>query len=301
MRPATAAQLRNVEAVLESLRRGQRSLARNPRASIERAVKQLLSGNGGKAATHTEERSGAYRIDDIARITATTVRNVRAYQERGLLHPPRRQGRTAFFDDSHVTRLKLINSMLDRGYNSGHIREMLDAWEHGKSLGDVMGIEQALTPAPHDPPTMMGLVAARELAGGAVDLERFVEAGLVELKGNRVHMLRPQLLASFAEMRTYGMSTESLLKLHHDVVPLVDDITQRLVAAGVAHLSHFFDFETAQTSTDVSELVTMLIRFRALATASVTATLDSSIERTVEDLLTEYLATFVTDVSADVS
>lgn len=299
MRPATAAQLRNVEAVLESLRRGQRSLARNPRASIERAVKQLLSNNGAKPSAHPEERSGSYRIDDLARVTKTTVRNVRAYQERGLLHPPMRQGRTAFFDDSHVTRLKLVNSMLDRGYTSGHIREMLDAWEHGKTLGDVLGIEQALAPAPHDPPATMGLVAARELAGGPEDLELFVEAGLVELKGNRANVLRPQLLASFAEMRTYGMPTSTLLQIHHDVVPLVDEITQRLVSVGVSHLSHFFDFDAEQTSTDVSELVTMLIRFRALATASVTATLDSSIERTVEDLLTQYLASFITADSAD--
>ena len=29
-----------------------------------------------------------YRIDDLARAAGTTARNVRAYQERGLLPPP---------------------------------------------------------------------------------------------------------------------------------------------------------------------------------------------------------------------
>lgn len=296
MRPGTAAQLRQVEAVLESLRRGQRTLARNPKAGIERAVKQLLAhGSRNKPVSqHDDERSGSYRIDDLARTTKTTVRNIRAYQERGLLHPPTRTGRNAFFDDSHVARLKLINSMLDRGYTSGHIREMLHAWKSGKSLGDVLGIEQALAPTPHDPPATMGLVAARELSGSAEDLRLFVDAGLVELSGNRANVLRPQLLAAFAEMRTYGMSNATLLQIHREVEPLVDEITQRLVSVGVAHLSGFFDFDAVQTSNDVSELVTMLIRFRTLATSSVTATLDSSIERTVEDLLAQYLATFVT-------
>lgn len=292
MRPAAAAHLRNVEAVLDSIRRGQKQLTRNPKVTIERAVKQLLTGRS--APVSSAEHGPTYRVDDLARVTNTTVRNIRAYQERGLLHSPTRQGRTAFFDDTHISRLKLINSMLDRGYTSGHIREMLDAWEHGKTLGDVLGIEHALAPAPYDPPTTMGLVAARELAGSREDLELYVESGLVEIKGNRARVLRPQLLTAFAEMRGYGVGTATLLEIHHDVVPLVDQITQRLVAVGVAHLRDYFDFEEEPSSNNVSELVTMLIRFRSLATASVTATLDSSIEQTVEELLTQYLASFVT-------
>lgn len=294
MRPGAAAQLRHVEVVLESIRRGPKQLARNPKVAIERAVKQLLAGGTVRSPQSTPAEHGTtYRIDDLARVTSTTVRNIRAYQERNLLHSPTRQGRTALFDETHVSRLKLINSMLERGYTSGHIREMLDAWEHGKTLGDVLGIEHALTPGPQDPPTTMGLAAARELAGGSEDLDRCVEAGLVEIKGARARVLRPQLLTAFAEMRGYGVSTEDLLRIHLDVVPLVDQITQHLVAAGVRHLAGHFDVEGEPSSSNVSELVTMLIRFRALATASVTSTLDSSIESTVEELLTQYLSSFI--------
>ena len=45
-----------------------------------------------------------YRIDDLARAAGTTVRNVRAYQERGLLPPPRREGRVALYGDAHLAR-----------------------------------------------------------------------------------------------------------------------------------------------------------------------------------------------------
>lgn len=299
MHPAAAAQLRTVEAVLESLRRGQRQLTRSSRTSLEKAVKQLLATPNRATSAASQESGGPYRVDDLARVTGTTVRNIRAYQERGLLHPPTRKGRVAYFDDTHVARLKLINSMLDRGYTSLHIREMLDAWEHGKTLADVLGIEQALVPAPHDPPATMGLVAARELAGGADDLAEYAAAGLVEIKGNRVRVLRPQLLAAFAEMHGYGMTTTTLLAIHRDVVPLVDQITDKLVSVGVAHLADHFR-APAEHASEVSDLVTMLIRFRTLATSSVTATLDSSIERKVERLLTEYLAAFMeTPVAAE--
>ncbi len=87
---------------------------------------------------HGVAASGEYRIDDLARLAGTTTRNIRVYRDRGLLPPPLRVGRIALFNDTHLTRLRLITSMLDRGYNIAHVREMLSAWEEGKNLGDVL-------------------------------------------------------------------------------------------------------------------------------------------------------------------
>src|SRR5436305_1643105 len=44
-----------------------------------------------------------YRIDELAREAGTTVRNVRAYQDRGLLPPPRRSGRVGLYTDAHLS------------------------------------------------------------------------------------------------------------------------------------------------------------------------------------------------------
>ena len=76
---------------------------------------------------------------DLARLAGTTTRNVRVYRDRGLLHPPLRVGRIALYNDTHLTRLRLVTSMLNRGYNIAHVQEMLGAWEQGKDLGDVLG------------------------------------------------------------------------------------------------------------------------------------------------------------------
>src|ERR1700684_3718720 len=62
-----------------------------------------------------------YTVDELARVTDTTVRNVRAYQDRGLLAPPEKRGRVGVYDDTHVSRLKLINHLLARGYTLAHI------------------------------------------------------------------------------------------------------------------------------------------------------------------------------------
>src|SRR3990170_6758365 len=85
-----------------------------------------------------------YRIDELAREAGATVRNVRAYQDRGLLPPPRRVGRVGVYAEAHLVRLRLIGELLRRGYGLGNIAELLSAWERGRDLGDVLGLELAV-------------------------------------------------------------------------------------------------------------------------------------------------------------
>ncbi len=307
-RPGPALNIRAVEGVLDSLRReiakefrkGQRNLARDPRGTVESAVKQLLSLGPGRAATERGQSEPkdpdrhTYRIDELAQRSGVTVRNIRAYQERGLLPPPERRGRVALFDDAHLTRLKIITSMLERGYTTAHITEMLTAWAGGKDLADVIGLETALVPPDDDvQPRNVSRDEARELAGGEVDLAVLADAGFIELHGDQARLLRPDLLRSFAEMRDFGMSTKALVRLHSEVSVSIDEITRLLVNEGVRQLGPRFVSDREPTTEEVGELVLMLTRFRVLAMTAVTATLGASIERTVEDLLAAYLAEFV--------
>lgn len=285
---APSLNVRAVESVLESLRRGQRQLARNPRGAVDAAVRQLLS-LGRNQRAHTEGRT--YRIDDLAQASNVTVRNIRAYQERGLLHPPRREGRVAIFDDSHLSRLKIIASMLERGYTSGHITEMLGAWETGRDLADVLGLEKALVPPRlEDAPVTMTLAEVRALTVDKDSLQRYIDVGLVEIKGAKALVRRPELLRSFAEMRGFGMPTDALIKLHSEVSMAVDDIARALVNEAVRQVGDKFLDVTDPSDAQVGELVGTLTRFRELAMSAVVGTLAESMERTIEDLLADYLA-----------
>ena len=288
---APSLNVRAVENVLESLKRGQRELARNPRGAVEAAVKQLLSLGPARGPASTNPEARTYRIDDLARASGVTVRNIRAYQERNLLHPPRREGRIALFDDSHLSRLKIITSMLERGYTTAHITEMLGAWERGLDLADVLGLENALVPPRvQDPATMMTLAEVRDLAGDKQALLAYVDAGLVEIKGANVLVKRPDLLRAFAEMRGFGMPVESLVRLHGDVAARVDEISRELVNEGVRQIGDRLSSHDEPSSAELGELVATLARFRELAMSTVTATLAESMERTIEGLLTDYLA-----------
>jgi len=100
-----------VGSILANLRRAPKQLRRQSRDAIESAVSQLFDAAIRPPTGSTA--SGEYRIDDLARAAGTTTRNVRVYRDRGLLPPPLRIGRIAIYNDTHLTRLRLITSMLN--------------------------------------------------------------------------------------------------------------------------------------------------------------------------------------------
>ena len=282
-----------IASVLANLRRAPHRVRRQGRDVLESAVAQLFDA----AVRHPPgaEVSGEYRIDDLARIAGTTTRNIRVYRDRGLLPPPLRIGRIAVFNDTHLTRLRLITSMLDRGYNIAHVHEMLSAWEEGKNLGDVLGLETALigTWAAEKPATMTRADAER-LVDDPKAFDRLVERQLLRVENDTVTVIRPKLIEAFNEIRTYGIGYDTLIDLHEQVVPHIDEISRLLVQAGAEHVGAYIKpGEGLPADTEVAELITMLVRFRTQAVASVTATLAASIESTIESLVSRILADFI--------
>ena len=87
----------------------------------------------------------AMTVEEVARRAGTTSRNVRSYQTKGLLPHPRKEGRVGLYDRFHLARLKLISNMQERGYSLAAIGDLLDAWDTRKSVGEMLGLERALS------------------------------------------------------------------------------------------------------------------------------------------------------------
>lgn len=274
-----------ISLILRRIRRGSRDV-------IDSAVSQLFD-----AAVHPDgiENSGEYRIEELARLAGTTTRNIRVYRDRGLLHPPLRVGRIALFNDTHLTRLRLITSLLDRGYNIAHVKEMLSAWEQGKDLGDMLGLESAIAGSwAVEKPDRMPLADARRLVDDDSAFDRMVGLDIIRVDGGQATVLRPKLIEAFNEIRQYGVSTDKLIDIHERVAPLIDEIGSVMVQAGVEHLAGAIAPGAAlPDDTEVAELITMLVRFRTQAVAAVSATLAFSIESTIESVVSEMLSEYV--------
>jgi len=107
---------------------------------VQRLPGERAPASGAGAEGKARAAVQRYRIDDLARAAGTTSRNVRAYQDRGLLPRPDRLGRANVYGPEHLERLRLIDRLLDRGHTLAGIKELLDAWESGAGLGGVLGL-----------------------------------------------------------------------------------------------------------------------------------------------------------------
>ena len=66
------------------------------------------------------------RVEQLAAHSGVPVDTIRYYQSKGLLAPPRRQGRVAWYDDGHLERLARIRTLQQRGFTLATIVRLVD-------------------------------------------------------------------------------------------------------------------------------------------------------------------------------
>lgn len=169
----------------------------------------------GSAAPLASAVAAEYRVDELARAAQTTVRNVRAYQDQGLLPPPERRGRLGIYSGEHLARLQLVGQLLERGYSIASIRELFEAWAQGRDLAHVLGLEQAIRGA--DEPEQAGTLQFGELQALFGDqlndrvIEQAQALGLLEFAGDHLRVPSPRLFAAGVELYRAGIPLPVLL------------------------------------------------------------------------------------------
>ena len=82
------------------------------------------------------------RVEQLAARSDVAVDTIRYYQSKGLLDPPRREGRVAWYGDGHLERLTRIRSLQQRGFTLATIVRLvsgeLDAADEAL-LGELSG------------------------------------------------------------------------------------------------------------------------------------------------------------------
>ena len=246
---------------------------------------------------------GEYRVDELAREAGTTVRNLRAYQDRGLIPPPRRQGRVGIYDDAHLSRLRIIGQMLERGYTLANIREMIAALEKGHEVGDLLGLSTALmTPWSDETPTYMTAEELFGLFGGenAGTLAESIKLGFVEPDGERFRVPSPRLLRAGAELYAAGIPLAAIMDVARALRRDVDRIAGRFVELVATNLFEPYG-DALPPPSDVPRLAEIVRRLRPLAEMSVDAELARAMERHVKAHLGRQLEQITEQSASDAS
>lgn len=231
------------------------------------------------------------KIDELARRAGTTSRNIRAYQSRGLLPPPRLEGRTGLYDETHLTRLNLIARLQDRGFALGVIKELLAAWDQGASLSDVLGFEDVLTaPWSDEVPEAISLEQLRdwfpEIHLKPNLLERAIDLGLLFRQENSFTAPSPKLIRVGAELVAAGIPLSAVLDQAESLQADTDSIASRFVRLFTIHV--WEPFVSGQSGmADLQQVTEVLLRLRPLASESVQAFLAQAMQRKTERAIME--------------
>jgi DNA-binding transcriptional MerR regulator len=220
---------------------------------------------------------------DLLEGAGTTVRNVRAYQDKGLLPPPRRDGRVGLYGEIHLSRLRLIARLLDRGYTLVNIAELLDAWERGHDLQTVLGLENVVSsPWSDEVPAYITFAELEELLPG-VDpgfVENAAGLGLLEVEGDRLRVPSPRLLHAGAELVAAGVPIAAVLDHARVLRRDMERIARRFVRLAAIHaLDRYLRCAEELSDDELSELGDLIGRLRPLAQMAVDAELARAMER----------------------
>ncbi|WP_422770112.1 MerR family transcriptional regulator [Plantactinospora sp. WMMC1484] len=179
------------------------------------SVPQLGERAGSSPAT------AGYTIDGLARLVGMSPRNIRAHQARGLLPPPTRYGRTAYYSAAHVRRLASITSLQRQGFNLVAIEAML-------------GVRHP-APPPAEPLTAaLGRIASEHPAL----LHSLVRHGvLARAEDGSVTATRPRTLQPALDLHHAGIPVPAALRLLAEMLDRLRPVTDELVPAAVTRLA----------------------------------------------------------------
>jgi DNA-binding transcriptional MerR regulator len=238
-----------------------------------------------------------YRIDELARRAETTVRNVRVYQDRGLLAPPRRDGRVGIYTDAHLARLRLIGQLLRRGYTFATIGEMLAVWERGGNLAEILDLESAVGhPWSDEIPGHVTGEQLRESFGAQDSAEnraRAVALGILEPDGERYRVPSPRLLSAGIEMVTAGLTLPAVLDLAERLRVHVDSAAHDMAATVAGHVVTSRLRDGTLPGADIAEVAVIVRRLRPLAQIVLDAMLAQAMSQHVHEALGDHLALLV--------
>ncbi len=245
---------------------------------------------GGKAALPE------YTIDELARAAGTTVRNVRSYQDRGLIDPPERRGRVGIYTASHLGRLKLIHHLLARGYTLSNIMELLKAIVEGHDLRSILGLETAInSPWSNEAPRHYSYLALARLFGRAVSrpaLAKAIALGLLEPDGMGYLARSPRALVAGAEIAKAGFPLEDVLEIIEHARGHFQAVSDRIVAMVVRELDRFGEGKLPPPQ-DVPRLVDILWRIRPLAMVAVETEMMRALEVSANKYLGDRVAAII--------
>ncbi|MFD9790361.1 MerR family transcriptional regulator [Streptomyces sp. NPDC059070] len=155
-------------------------------------------------------------MEELAAAAGITVRTLRFYRERGLIPPPRREGRIAWYDGHHLARLRTIAALLERGHTLSGIADLTAAFESGRDAGEALGLVE---PSEETPVRLTPEALADHFAGQVTpeNLAAALDLGYLAVDGEEIVHISRRLLDVSAALVGEGVPLAAVLAAGREV------------------------------------------------------------------------------------
>ena len=144
------------------------------------------------AERETDPDEELYTVDELASATGMTVRTTRYYAGLGLLPPPSRRGRMAYYTQAHRARLELIRALQDHGFTLSAIEKYLGRVPVDASVED-LALQRAMLTSwgngKRESMTRRQLEARARRKLGDDEIARLVKISAIAVDGDRYEPL----------------------------------------------------------------------------------------------------------------
>lgn len=233
-------------------------------------------------------------IDELARETGMTARNIRAHQSRGLLPPPKVRARTGYYGPDHVTRIRLIQEMQGQGFNLRSIERLLEVGAGGGSRPTLEFERLLLQPFGSERPETLVADELTEAFGAPIDAELIARAeqigALRPIEGDGWEVPSPTLLRASRELAALGIPLEHALAVGEAITEHTTAIAREFVRLYVRDVLAPIRDGSGTEEEAMTAAAEALARIRPLATEAVVASFEQVMTAAVERQITKEIS-----------
>ncbi|WP_184576062.1 MerR family transcriptional regulator [Streptomyces zagrosensis] len=234
---------------------------------------------------------------ELAEEAGITVRTLRFYRERKLIPPPRREGRIAWYTEHHVARLRTIAALLERGHTLGGIAELLTAFESGRDVGEVLGLEATITvPWPEETPVKLTPQELADYFTGEVtpdNLATSLDLGYLAVDGDDLVHVSRRLLDASHDLVVKGVPLSEVLaagrELRHHMEAVTESFTELVRTHVLADAIARASAGEGLTQDEATHITKTLESLRQSAKSIVDAELSLAMDRRIRTELEKWL------------
>jgi DNA-binding transcriptional MerR regulator len=178
----------------------------------------------------SDARQDSWTIAELSARVDMSIRNIRAHQSRGLVPPPVRRGRVAYYGPRHEQALGRIRELQRRGYNLTAVAELLDDGRRDAAL-----TRTVLAPLLEGEEVVLTQAQIADMFGVAPSPHRLrtaLETGLMrELGDGRYAVPSRQLLDATLALVQQGLSIVDVYPVQLEITQATREVARRFVEA----------------------------------------------------------------------